>query len=55
MKIILIPEQKLEELFENALKDLKLENFISNKQSVDDVHRKFHYIVSCLKDNIIKA
>ena len=55
MKIILIPEQKLEELFEIALKDLKLESLISNKQSIDEIHRKFHYIVSCLKENIIKA
>lgn len=59
MKMIVISEDTFNKLFEDTLKDLELDKLREKDRksyvSVDDLHRKFHYTVSVLKDKLAKA
>ena len=59
MKMIVISEESFNHLFDEALKDLELENLkeksFTKIVDVETLHRKFHYAVCVLKDKLIKS
>lgn len=59
MKMIVISEENFNRLFDEALKELELDNLreksFTKTVDAENLHRKFHYTVSVLKDKLSKA
>jgi len=59
MKMIVISEDTFNKLFEDTLKELELDKLREKDRtkyaSADDLHRRFHYTVSILKDKLVKG
>lgn len=59
MKMIVIEEKIFDQIFDEVLNRLELEQLRASKnvepeayQHINDLHRKFHYEVSTLKDRL---
>lgn len=53
MKAVIIEEARFNELFDNAAKTLELEKFrVDSKTSTEDMHRRFHFVLFTLKDQL---
>jgi len=62
MKTIIISEESFKKIFESTLKNLQFETLIAQKNlqnqdmaKLQELHRKFHYELCCLKDNLEKG
>jgi hypothetical protein len=63
MKYIVVEQERFDALFQRALDKLKLDQFTDSSTArsreqifaTDNMHRKFHYEVCCLKSELEKS